>query len=113
MEVIVKKYEHFNRSLDVHVKNKDHYDRLMKEGGYVSYEKAQQMSSGKKDKPYALSKNGWDIIKAAKSTKDKNGNVKLSDKTIDAMIKIGAMPKKTTDKINISSLSTNKGGFSQ
>ena len=49
MQIIVKKYEHFNRSLPnwntpkgVYIKSKDDYDRKLKEAGMVSYEKMQQ-----------------------------------------------------------------------
>lgn len=91
--IIVKNYSHYNRALGTYVKNKDHYDRLMKEGGYVSQEENDQRVKNSKDKPFELSKNAWDIIKAAKNSKDKSGKVNLGDKTIDAMIGIGAIKK--------------------
>lgn len=89
--IIIKNYEHYNRALGCHVKNKDHYDRLMKEGNYISYEESIERSKDNGKKPYNLSEKGWDIIKAAKNSKDKNGRVKLSDRTIDAMKEIGAI----------------------
>jgi hypothetical protein len=91
--IIVKNYAHYNRALGTYVKSKDHYDRLMKQGGYVSQEENDQRVKSSGNKPYELSKNAWDIIEAAKCSKDKKGKVNLSDKTIDAMIGIGAIKK--------------------
>lgn len=98
--IIIKNYEHVNRSFahwdtvgGVHVKNKDHYDRLMKEQDMVSYETMQQQAEGKKLKEYNLSAKARAIIEAAKASKDKKGRVKLSDRTIDAMKETGAIGK--------------------
>ena len=102
MNIIVKNYEHLNRSLPnwntpkgVYVKNKDHYDRLMKESGMVSYEKMQDQASQKKTKDYSMSKEGLEIIKTVKNSADRRGNVKLSDRTIDAMVKKGIIKAKS------------------
>lgn len=118
MQIIVKQsYSHINKSFGDWdtpqgklVKNKDHYDRLMKENGMISYEESMARSKPK-DKPYELSKKGWDIINAARNSKDKNGNVKLSDKTIDAMKEIGAIGKSGSKNFDTSKLNPNKGGF--
>lgn len=98
--IIIKNYEHVNKAFGnwdtpegKYVRNKDHYDRLMKEGNYITYEEGVERSKDNGNKPYILSKKGWDIIKAAKNSKDKKGKVNLSDKTIDAMIEIGAIKK--------------------
>lgn len=112
MQIIVKKYEHYNRALGTHVKSKDHYDRLMKQGNYVSYEENQGKVKDNGNKPYVLSQKGWDIINAAKRRKDKNGKVKLSDQTIDAMKEIGAIGKKVPSYMQLPSAYSGKGGFS-
>lgn len=98
--IIIKNYEHINKSFGnwdtpngKHVRNKDHYDRLMKEGGFISYEQSLEINKNSKLKDYTLSKKGWDIIKSAKNSKDKKGKVNLSDRTIDAMIEMGAIKK--------------------
>lgn len=111
--IIIKNYEHINRSLPnwdtphgVHVKNKDHYDRLMKENNMVSYETMQQQAQSKKLKDYKLSKDAWEIIKTAQNSKDRKGNVKLSDRTISAMVKKGIIGKKIPDYMKLPSAYT-------
>lgn len=101
VEIIVKSYQHFNRALPnwntpkgVYVKNKDHYDRLVKENNMISHDDMQRQAESKKLKDYKFSQEGWEIVKAAKNSKDSRGNVKLSDRTIAAMIKKGAIGKK-------------------
>ena len=117
MQIIVKNYEHHNRAFKnwdspkgKYIKTKDDYDRAMKEQGMVSYEKMQQMASEKKLKEYKLSEQSKEIIKTAKNCKDKRGNVKLSDKTVDAMVKIGAIGKKIPEYMGVPS-SSSEGGF--
>lgn len=101
MQIIVKNYSHFNTAFKnwntpkgVYVKNKDHYDRLMKEQGMITFEEAQERDRNRKLKDYKLSDDAKAILAAARMTKDKKGNVKLGDKTIEAMVKIGAIKKK-------------------
>lgn len=99
VHVIVKNWEHFNRSFKnwdtpygVHVKSKDHYDRLMKEQGMVSIDKVKS-SEGLKD--YKLSAKAKGIIEACKASTDSKGKIKsLGDNTIKAMKEIGAIGKK-------------------
>lgn len=117
--IIIKNYEHVNRSFGnwdtpngKYVRNKDHYDRLMKENNYVTHEEGQEQNQGMGEKPYILSKKGWDIIRAAKNSKDSKGRVKLSDRTIDAMKEIGAVGKKIPSYMQLPSAYTGKGGFS-
>ena len=114
--IIIKNYEHFNKSLPnwntpqgVHVKSKSHYDKLCKEAGMVSDEKAKEQNSGFGRKEYSLSNKAKAIISAARASKDKKGNVKLSDKTIDAMRSIGAIGKSIPDYIKPPK--NGKGGF--
>ncbi len=116
--IVIKNYNHLNKSFGDWdtpegklVKNKDHYDRLMKENNMISYDKAMQQSKDSGLKPYVLSKNAWDIIKTAKQSKDNKGNVKLSDRTIDAMKKIGAIGKNIPKYMTREEMSTTKGGF--
>lgn len=117
--IIVNNYAHINRSLPNWdspygkiVKSKDHYDRLMKENGMISYEKAQEIASGPKTKDYILSKNAKAIIEQARNSKDRRGNVKLSDKTVTAMVKMGAIGKKIPNYMKLPAGYTT-GGFSQ
>lgn len=115
--IIVKNYEHFNKAFGnwntpkgVHVKNKDHYDRLMKENNMISYEESVEKSKNNGNKPYVTSDKAWDIIKAAKNSKNKKCQVKLSDRTLDAMREIGAIDKKIPDYMKIPT-NNSSGGF--
>ena len=94
----VKSYAHVNKAFSNWdspegkiIRSKDHYDRTMKEQGMVSYEQMQQQASQKKLKDYTLSAEGKAIIQSAKASKDKNGKVHLSDRTIEALLKKGAI----------------------
>lgn len=116
--IIIKNYNHFNTSFPnwntpkgVYVKNKDHYDRLMKENNMVTFEQAQDLQSSKKMKEYKLSDEGKAILAAARMTKDRKGNVKLGDKTVEAMVKIGAIAKKIPSYMKLPAAYT-RGGFS-
>lgn len=109
--IIVKNFAHYNNAFGTYVKSKDHYDRLMKENNYIPYEQAVENSKNNGKKPYLLSRNAQQIIEAAKSSKDSRGNVKLSDRTVDAMRKIGAIGKKIPSYMQLPSAYSNKGGF--
>lgn len=98
-------YAHVNRALPNWdtpngkiVKNKDHYDRLMKEAGMISYDKAQEMATGPKRKEYKLTDESRALINAAKALADKNGKVKLSGRMIEAMMKKGIVGNKVLPK---------------
>lgn len=117
--IIVKNYNHVNKAFanwdtkeGVLVKNKDHYDRLMKQNNMISYEESMERNKNNGKKPYVISKKALDIIKTVKNSADKHGKLKLSDRTIDAMVKMGAMGKKIPDYMKISGLNSEKGGFS-
>lgn len=106
--IIIKNYNHLNRSMPNWdtpngriVKNKDHYERLMKENNMVSYEEMQNKSSNKKLKEYAISNEARELIKTAKNSVDKKGNIKLGDRTIQAMIDKGIIHKKIPDYMKL------------
>lgn len=116
--IIVKSYAHHNKALPnwntpkgVWVKSKDHYDRLCKEAGMISYDKAQEIASGSKRKDYKLSNQAKAIIEAARSAKDSKGNVKLGDRTVEAMVKIGAIGKKVPSYMQLPRAYQSVGGF--
>jgi len=106
--IIVKNYSHVNQSFGnwdtPHgkvVKNKDHYDRLMKEDNMVSYDKSNDNYKKSNRKEYVPSDKAREIIRQAKCGADRKGNIKLSDRTIDAMREIGAINKKVPSYMNI------------
>ena len=114
MQIIVKKYEHFNRSLPnwdtpkgKYIKSQSHYkEELAKSGMKQTDTFGQVMEAPRKD--YKLSEKAREIINTAKNSKDKRGNVKLSDRTIKAMTEIGAINKKIPDYMGNPH---GKGGF--
>lgn len=118
MQIIIKSYNHLNKAFPnwdtkegVHVKSKDHYDRLIKENNMISYEESIDRSKNNGNKPYVTSDKAWAIIKAAKNCTDKNGKIKgLGDRTIKAMKEIGAIGKTIPEYMKLPS-NYNKGGF--
>lgn len=94
MQIIVKNWSHYNSALGTYVKNKDHYDSLMKQGGYISYEEQCDRTKNNGNKPLILSKDAEDVIRAAKLKRDSKGRVKLDGKLGEKMISIGALNKK-------------------
>lgn len=115
--IIVKNYEHINRSMPnwntpkgVYVKNKDHYDQLMKKNNMITHEEMMRRSENKNIKEYKVSKDTLAIIESAKASKDRRGNVKLSDRAIDAMIKKGAIGKKIPNYMKLPK-NIRQGGF--
>ncbi len=119
MQIIVKHYNHLNKAFPkwdtpqgTLVKSKDHYDRLMKENNMITYEESVERSKNNGNKPYVTSDKAWAIIKAAKNSADKKGNIKgLGDKTIEAMKSIGAIDKKIPAYMKIPERYMKQGGF--
>ncbi len=119
MQIIVKNYNHINKAFGNWdtpegklVKSKDHYDRLMKEGGYVVAEEGIDRNKNRDGKAYKLSKEAWEIIKTAKNHVGKNGKIgHLPGRTIEAMKKMGAINKNIPNYMKLPTAYTNKGGF--
>lgn len=90
-------WEHINTALPDwdtpygrHIKNKDHYDRIMKENGFISYEEAKDRNKNGGLKPYVLSEKAQRILYIVKRDK-KNGRIKMSGELIGRMKEIGAI----------------------
>lgn len=115
MQIIIKQsYNHYNTSLGMKIKNKDHYDRVCKEQGMVSYEQAAELAvKGRKSKirDYKVSDESLAIIESAKNSKDSKGNIKLGDRAIKALIDKKAIGKTIPEYMKLPS-TYNKGGFS-
>ncbi len=83
--IIVKRYEHFNRSMGKYISSKAQYDNEMARGNYIPQDKADAIAKSvqdKKTKKYTASADTYALIDAAKVQKD--GTIKLSDRAIDA-----------------------------
>jgi hypothetical protein len=91
--IIVKNYEHYNRSLGKYISSKKQYDEEMKKGGFVSFEKGCEIAERAREKLHKdykeLSPKATEIIKFAQLISDKKGNIKPSDKLIDGIKEVG------------------------
>lgn len=93
MQIIIKKYQHYNRTLGKYISSKADYENEMAKQGYVSWEtgealaeKAREANRKKYDK---LSDQAMGVCKAAKDQADKKGNLRPSSRLIDGMKKTG------------------------
>ena len=116
MEVIVKQgYAHYNRTLGMQIRSKEHYERVCREGNWVPFEQAQEIAEkahATKIKEYKISKESQEIIKYAHQIKDKKGNLKLGDIAIKKLIEKKAIGRAVPDYMKLPSAYSNKGGFS-
>jgi hypothetical protein len=98
--IIVKNYEHFNTSLPswntpkgVYIRTKRQYDEACKRSGMISYDEAkarqEKITAQREKEKFVPSKNAIDLMKSVKDSADRKGNVKLSDRQIDAMKSLG------------------------
>lgn len=101
MQIIVKNWNHYNSALGVHVKSKDHYDSLMKKGNYISQEEQNDRCKNNGNKPFVLSKDAEDVIRAAKIKRNSKGEVKLDGKLGEKLIKMGAINKNIPSYIKL------------
>ena len=90
--IIVKKYEHYNRPMGIHIRSKSHYDYEMKSRGYVSLEEGKRLADKHNtEKKWKPSKDCVSVIQAIKGAANKKGNIILGQhpKIVDAMKKKG------------------------
>lgn len=104
MEIIVKRYEHYNRSFGKYIRNKQEYDYEMKSRGFVPYEKGCQLAESKeKVMKWVPSKDCVDMVKATLTMGDSKGNFKPTSQMLDAMKQKGIsfnLPKNMPKEIN-------------
>jgi hypothetical protein len=85
----VKNYEHFNRSMGKWISSKKQYDEEMKKGGYVAYEKGEQLAEEarvRNKKHYdKLSEKTMRFLNQVKDTADKKGNIPVTDRFIKGL----------------------------
>jgi hypothetical protein len=115
MQVIVKNYCHYNRTLGIQINSKAHYERVCQERGMVSFEEAQELAEKGREartKNYKVSDESLAIIQQAKGTKDSKGNIKLSDRAIDKLIEKKAIGRKIPSYMELPA-HYDKGGFSK
>ena len=95
-------YRHFNESLGCYVEGKEHFRKLLAKGGYVPYELAERFAgewdANNPRKDYVLSDKAREIIQSIKMTADRKGRIKLGSRAIEALIKMGVIPKPEEQK---------------
>ena len=92
MEIIVKNYEHYNRTLGKYINTKKQYFEELKRGGFVTQEEGNRLAEKhQREKKWKPSQDCIEMIKATKNVADKNGNIVLGrhPKLVDAMKKKG------------------------
>jgi hypothetical protein len=104
MEIIVKDFKpHYNLALDKAITSDRQYREEMRRGGFISQEEgdARVKANIEKRKEFKISKGAEAWMRECKMGADRKGNVKLSDRQIDAMRKAGMSfrdPKTTAVK---------------
>lgn len=86
--IIVKNYEHFNRALGKYITSKAQYEREMVKGGFVSFEKGEQMAAKnrtERQKYDGLSPDKMKFLHQVKDMADKKGNIKISDRFVEGL----------------------------
>lgn len=115
MNIIVKKYAHFNRSMGCYVSSRADYEKKMREGDYIDYDKATELAAKAKaarTKKYdGLSSDYLSICNEAKARADRKGNFKAPDGLIKAMIDKKIVQKRDAFANMLPSKYQNKGGF--
>lgn len=88
-------FKHFNVAMGIHIHDKEHYKREMKARHMLPYEQveelAEQWDREHPHKEYKLSSKAEDIIRSLKLSSDKNGNIQLGGRALEALRGIGAL----------------------
>jgi len=90
--IIVRHYEHWNSAMGIYIKSKKHYINEVSKRGFIPMEKAAEIAEKAKNKSMELgepSKKAMEIIRSAKNSADRNGNIKPGNRLIDGMKEVG------------------------
>jgi hypothetical protein len=90
------RFRGYNNSLGCFVEGKEHYKRLLKKKGLVPFDEANRLAqefdkTHRTPEELSLSPKAQDIISSLKLTADRNGNIRLGDRAINALREIGAI----------------------
>lgn len=112
--IIIKNYEHFNRAMGKQITSRAHYEKEMIKGGFVSFEKAEQMAEqarAKQQKKYdGLSPEKMRFLHQVKNMADRKGNIKISDRFVKGLQENKVLPKNLDYYKNLPKC-YEKGGF--
>lgn len=104
MEIIIKRYEHHNRSFGnwdspkgKYISSRKHYEQECIKQGMIPFEQARELGKKEKDriensKYGGLSKEAMSLIHSVNP--DKRGNIQLSDRQIDKLRGLGVKIEK-------------------
>lgn len=89
-------FRHFNHALDMMIYSKEHYIHEMKKRRMLPYSICEGLADKWESKNHKgplkeLSPKADSIIRSLKLTADRHGNIKLSDRAINALREIGAI----------------------
>jgi hypothetical protein len=115
--IVVKNYEHFNRSLPnwdtpkgKYIRSRAHYEEECKKAGMISYERCSSICDEKqkaKDAPFSVSNETKELMVSVKSRAKKDGTVSLTGREVDYMKSKGMR----FDRRLPEHYHTDKGGF--
>lgn len=111
--IIIKNYEHFNRALDKYITSRSHYEKEMVKGGFVSFEKGEQMATKnrtERQKYDGLSPEKMKFLYRVKDMADKKGNIKISEGFVKGLQEHKVLPK-DLNYYNKLPKAYDKGGF--
>jgi hypothetical protein len=95
MNIIVRNYEHYNRAMGKYITSKAHYEREMQAGGYVPFEKAEQMAEkarSEQTKKYdGLSPEKMRFLNQVKGLAGKKGNIEVTDRFVKGLKEQGVI----------------------
>lgn len=97
------KFHHYNSSLGMWIYNKEQLKHEMKKRRMLPVDVCEALAEewdkkNNKDEYGELSPKALDMIKSVKITADRNGNIRLGDRMINALIEIGAINKQVEFK---------------
>lgn len=90
MEIIVKKWEHYNRALGKYISTKKQYFNELRRQGFVPFEEGCRLAEKKsKESKWIPSKTCTDMMREVLDKKDKNIILGQHPKLVEGMKKMG------------------------
>jgi hypothetical protein len=94
--IIIRNYEHFNRSLGnwdspkgKYIRSKSHYEKELAKQGYVSFEQAEKIKSNPHKEYNGISAKAMEVCKAARDSADRKGNLRIGTRLQKGMESVG------------------------
>ena len=118
--IVVKKYEHFNRSLPnwdcakgKYISSKKQYVEELAKGGFVPYEQGNaDAEKANPRKEYKLSDNKMKFLQSVKLMADKKGNIPITDRFVKGLQEHKVLPKNLNSMMDkLPKHYQDKGGF--